>query len=77
MEKVLVNVRAGDHNYHQWAYNPLTSVVREYFVNEETEDRYVQTWYELDTFVALLRKLIDTLSTELVKEAGPSEDVKG
>ena len=77
MEKVLISVRAGDSNYRQWTYNPLTRVVKEYDVRVDEDDRYLRTWYEVDKFVTILRELIDALSTELVKEVEPSEAVEG
>ena len=77
MEKVLISVRAGDSNYRQWTYNPLTRVVKEYDVRVDEDDRYLRTWYGVDKFVTILRELIDALSTELVKEVEPSEAVEG
>lgn len=77
MEKVLVSMRKGDSNYRQWTYNPLTLVVREYDVRVEDDDKYLMAWYMLDDFIPLLRKLIDALTTELVKEVEPSEAVEG
>ena len=44
MEKVLISVRAGDSNYRQWTYNPLTRVVKEYDVRVDEDDRYLRTF---------------------------------